>query len=213
MAPLGNPPGHPLTDRTESARLASCGAWRRSTWLLFVAGAFAAYGAEDANGEHAGGGECDGVEVNFRHAPVEGDGLVGEGERQSDGGFGVDEAELARRPRCGSGGGSRRSVPPRSGAPRRTSLRADRAVRTEERDHRARRHFDAMMDRPEHAFDAQRRFIANASHELRTPLAVAGTAIDVVLAKPDRRPDQLGPWPATSERPYTEPNDSSTDSR
>jgi signal transduction histidine kinase len=70
-----------------------------------------------------------------------------------------------------------------------------------------------MMDRPEHAFDAQRRFIANASHELRTPLAVAGTAIDVVLAKPDRRPDQLGPWPATSERPYTEPNDSSTDSR
>jgi len=51
--------------------------------------------------------------------------------------------------------------------------------------------FDAMMDRLEHAFDAQRRFIANASHELRTPLAVAGTAVDVVLAKPERRPAQL----------------------
>ena len=50
---------------------------------------------------------------------------------------------------------------------------------------------DAMMDRLEHAFDAQRRFVANASHELRTPLAVAGTAVDVVLAKPDRRPEQL----------------------
>ena len=48
-----------------------------------------------------------------------------------------------------------------------------------------------MMDRLEHAFDAQRRFVANASHELRTPLAVAGTAVDVVLAKPDRRPEQL----------------------
>jgi signal transduction histidine kinase len=51
--------------------------------------------------------------------------------------------------------------------------------------------FDAMMERLQHAFDAQRRFIADASHELRTPLAVAATSIDVVLAKPDRRPEQL----------------------
>jgi hypothetical protein len=51
--------------------------------------------------------------------------------------------------------------------------------------------FDAMMERLQHAFDAQRRFVADASHELRTPLAVAATSIDVVLAKPDRRPEQL----------------------
>jgi signal transduction histidine kinase len=51
--------------------------------------------------------------------------------------------------------------------------------------------FDAMMERLQHAFDAQRRFVADASHELRTPLAVAATSIDVVLAKPDRTPEQL----------------------
>jgi signal transduction histidine kinase len=51
--------------------------------------------------------------------------------------------------------------------------------------------FDAMLDRLEHAFDAQRRFVSNASHELRTPLAVAGTAVDVVLAKPERSQAQL----------------------
>jgi signal transduction histidine kinase len=51
--------------------------------------------------------------------------------------------------------------------------------------------FDAMMERLQHAFDAQRRFVADASHELRTPLAIAATSIDVVLAKPDRRPEQL----------------------
>jgi signal transduction histidine kinase len=51
--------------------------------------------------------------------------------------------------------------------------------------------FDAMMDRLERAFEAQRRFVADASHELRTPIAVAATSIDVVLAKPDRTPRQL----------------------
>jgi signal transduction histidine kinase len=45
--------------------------------------------------------------------------------------------------------------------------------------------FDSMLDRLYRAFDAQRRFIANASHELRTPLAINRTLIDVAAAKPD----------------------------
>lgn len=43
---------------------------------------------------------------------------------------------------------------------------------------------DAMLDRLQAAFDAQRRFVANASHELRTPLAVLRTEVDVTLADP-----------------------------
>jgi signal transduction histidine kinase len=46
--------------------------------------------------------------------------------------------------------------------------------------------FDAMLARLDGAFDAQRRFIANASHELRTPLTVQRAAVDVALA--DRAP-------------------------
>jgi signal transduction histidine kinase len=42
--------------------------------------------------------------------------------------------------------------------------------------------FDAMLDRLGEAFEAQKRFVANASHELRTPLAVMRTEIDVTLA-------------------------------
>jgi signal transduction histidine kinase len=45
--------------------------------------------------------------------------------------------------------------------------------------------FDAMLDRLQAAFDAQRRFVANASHELRTPLAVLRTEVDVTLADPE----------------------------
>jgi signal transduction histidine kinase len=51
--------------------------------------------------------------------------------------------------------------------------------------------FDDLLARLEHAFDGQKRFVANASHELRTPLTVARTAIDVTMAKPDRTPAQL----------------------
>jgi signal transduction histidine kinase len=45
--------------------------------------------------------------------------------------------------------------------------------------------FDAMLDRLQAAFEAQRRFVANASHELRTPLSVLRTEVDVTLADPD----------------------------
>ena len=41
-----------------------------------------------------------------------------------------------------------------------------------------------MLARLQAAFDAERRFVANASHELRTPLAVIRTEVDVTLADP-----------------------------
>jgi signal transduction histidine kinase len=44
---------------------------------------------------------------------------------------------------------------------------------------------DAMLDRISTAFEAQRRFVANASHELRTPLTVQRAALDVALADPE----------------------------
>ncbi|MEJ3654241.1 ATP-binding protein [Actinomycetes bacterium KLBMP 9759] len=51
--------------------------------------------------------------------------------------------------------------------------------------------FDAMLDRLQAAFDAQRRFVANASHELRTPLSVLRTEVDVTLADPDADVEEL----------------------
>lgn len=45
--------------------------------------------------------------------------------------------------------------------------------------------FDELLARLESAFDAQRRFVANASHELRTPLTVERTLLQVALANPD----------------------------
>lgn len=51
--------------------------------------------------------------------------------------------------------------------------------------------FDAMLDRLQAAFDAQRRFVANASHELRTPLAVLRTEVDVTLSDPTADVEEL----------------------
>jgi signal transduction histidine kinase len=51
--------------------------------------------------------------------------------------------------------------------------------------------FDAMLDRLQAAFEAQRRFVADASHELRTPLAVMRTEVDVALADPDASAAEL----------------------
>jgi signal transduction histidine kinase len=49
--------------------------------------------------------------------------------------------------------------------------------------------FDGMLDRLHRAFDAQRRFVANASHELRTPLAINRTVLEVAVASP-RSPEE-----------------------
>jgi len=51
--------------------------------------------------------------------------------------------------------------------------------------------FDAMIERLDGAFDAQRRFIQETSHELRNPLAVIRTNLDVALSDPDPDPAEL----------------------
>jgi signal transduction histidine kinase len=49
---------------------------------------------------------------------------------------------------------------------------------------------DGLLARLEGAFNAQRRFVANASHELRTPLTTMRASLDVALAKPEPAPPQ-----------------------
>jgi signal transduction histidine kinase len=44
---------------------------------------------------------------------------------------------------------------------------------------------DGLLERLEVAFDAQRRFVANASHELRTPLTTMRATLDVAAGKPE----------------------------
>ncbi|MEU0899933.1 sensor histidine kinase [Streptomyces massasporeus] len=65
--------------------------------------------------------------------------------------------------------------------------------------------FNAMLRRLEQAFEAQRRFAANASHELRTPLASMRTILQVALASPD--PEEIraaGPQLLTLNKRSTE---------
>jgi signal transduction histidine kinase len=50
--------------------------------------------------------------------------------------------------------------------------------------------FDALLERLERSFEAERRFVANASHELRTPLATMRASLDVAIAKPGPVPPQ-----------------------
>jgi heavy metal sensor kinase len=45
---------------------------------------------------------------------------------------------------------------------------------------------NGLLERLQHAFESQRRFMADASHELRTPIAIIQGEADVALARSDR---------------------------
>jgi two-component system OmpR family sensor kinase len=45
---------------------------------------------------------------------------------------------------------------------------------------------NGLLERLQHAFESQRRFMADASHELRTPIAIIQGEADVALARNDR---------------------------
>jgi signal transduction histidine kinase len=51
--------------------------------------------------------------------------------------------------------------------------------------------FDGLLGRLEAAFEAQRRFVANASHELRTPLTRQRTLLEVALGDPEATVESL----------------------
>jgi two-component system OmpR family sensor kinase len=49
--------------------------------------------------------------------------------------------------------------------------------------------FNNLLDRLDHSFEHQRRFMADASHELRTPVAILCGEADVTLSQPSRSPE------------------------
>ena len=51
--------------------------------------------------------------------------------------------------------------------------------------------FDGLLGRLDAAFDAQKRFVANASHELRTPLTLQRATIEVALSDPNATAESL----------------------
>jgi signal transduction histidine kinase len=51
--------------------------------------------------------------------------------------------------------------------------------------------FDGVLGRLQRAFEAQRRFVANASHELRTPITLERALVEVALADPDSDVESL----------------------
>jgi signal transduction histidine kinase len=51
--------------------------------------------------------------------------------------------------------------------------------------------FDGVLARLEHAFEAQKRFVANASHELRTPVTLEQALLEIALADPDADAETL----------------------
>jgi signal transduction histidine kinase len=53
------------------------------------------------------------------------------------------------------------------------------------------RPFDGLLGRLDAAFEAQKRFVANASHELRTPLTLQRTLIEVALSDPNANATSL----------------------
>ncbi|MFG3436494.1 sensor histidine kinase [Nonomuraea sp. NPDC047897] len=54
--------------------------------------------------------------------------------------------------------------------------------------------FDTMVERLDHSFDGQRRFVANASHELRTPLTLNRALVELAMHRRSASADvrQLG---------------------
>ncbi|QNE22955.1 HAMP domain-containing histidine kinase [Kribbella qitaiheensis] len=54
--------------------------------------------------------------------------------------------------------------------------------------------FDTMVERLDHSFDGQRRFVANASHELRTPLTLGRALVEIAMHRRSASDDvkQLG---------------------